>query len=439
MLRSVQPRKLARVLLDRGLVEKFVIDQTLVKLRPRETLADRLVSDCAITEADLLRAVAQSTGTKFISSPRLADLRLSADVLEIISLEAAQELDVLPLAYNVTTKALTVVIADPERLGKLDELPRVGKMELVVANIAMPAAIRAAIRRLHGLDKQVVAESVRPVGKCSECSEPYFEDQLECERCGLLLNANAPTDSSEARIVRALLSQPSGIHRVPSRAQVHEGPTRRGFAVEVRDDQTPELSASLEIARSLSEFEAFMVSFIDGKMTVGELSEASGIMAIEVRSVVASLTERKVLRLREPPPPPPQVPLNTPPVPPPVGLKKRAAPPPPNVTPKPPAAALQQPRHLNPQAQMENSLQAALTLERRGQVDGAISVLRTAIARAPNPAPLYNRLALVILNQRKDARQAEELIQKAIELEPENAVFKANLVKVLGFAAINKR
>ena len=101
--------------------------------------------------------------------------------------------------------------------------------------------------------------------------------------------------------------------------------------------------------------------------------------------------------------------------------------------------AAQVPRHMNPQAQMENSIQAALTLERRGEVAGAISVLRTAIARTPNAAALYNRLALVILNQRKDARQAEELIQKAIELEPHNPVFRANLVKVLGFAAVGKR
>ena len=465
MLRRVQPRKLAQVLLSRGLVEKFVIDQTLVKLRPKETLADRLVSDSVITEADLLRAVAQATGTKFISSPRLADLRLSGEVRDMISLEAALELDVLPLAYNAAQKALTVVIADPERLGKLDELPRVGKMDLVVANVAMPAAIRAAIRRLHGLDKQQPVANVRPVGNCPECSEPYFEDQLECSRCGLLLNPDAPTDSSEARIVRALLSQPSGLHHVPSRAQVHDGPTRRGFIIEVTDEQIPELDASLEIARSLSEFEAFLVSILDGKMTVKELSEASHLMAIEVRSVVASLTERKVLRLREPTPPPPPVPANpppppagTPPAPPPTGLKPRApppaaAPPPPpppaptelpivrgsleSARPRPPA--IQVPRHLNPQAQMENSIQAALTLERRGEVDGAISVLRTAISRAPKPAALYNRLALVILNQRKDSRQAEELIQKAIELEPENPVFKANLIKVLAFAAIHKR
>jgi type IV pilus assembly protein PilB len=496
MLRSVQPRNLARLLVDRGLVEKFVIDQTLVKLRPKETLADRLVSDSAVTEADLLRAVAQSTGTKFISSPRLADLRLAPDVLDMIPLTAAQEWDVLPLAYNAAQKALTVVIADPEQLAKLDGLPRVGKMDLVVANVAMPAAIRSAIARLHGLDKHQPTQNIRPVGKCTQCSEPYFEDQLECAHCGLLLNANAPTDSSEARIVRALLSQPSGLHKVPSRAQVHDSPTRRGLPIMVIDEQTPELSASLEIARSLSEFEAFLISYVDGKMTVGELSEATGLQGIEVRSVIASLADRKILRLREPPPPPPAVapatafvlvqpspvvappapvvpppaavpPLaavpgfvliptsavvapSTPPAPPPTGLKKRGQPPPPPppVATKPaakaevptrPVGVMNVPRHMNPQAQMENSIQAALALERRGEVDGAISVLRTAISRSPNPATLYNRLALVILNQRKDARQAEELIQKAIELEPENPVFKANLIKVLAYSAINRR
>lgn len=435
MLPRVQPKKLARALVERGLVEKFVIDQALVKLKAKETLADRLVTDSAISEADLLRVIAQATGTKFISSPLLNDLRVPADVLAMIPLEAAQEIDVLPLAYNAAQKALTVVIADPELLGKLDALPRVGKMELIVANVAMPSAIRAAIRRLHRLDKaQEPALNLKPSGACPQCSEPYFDDQLECVRCGLLLNANAPTDSSEARIVRALLSQPSGLHRVPSRAAVHEGPTRRGLPITVNDDQTPEVDASLEIARSLSEFEAFVVSFIDGKLTVAALSEASGLMAIETRSVIASLTERKVLRLRDPPPPPPAVPLNTPPVPPPTGLKRR-----PGAVPKPPPPPLQVPRHLNPQVQMENAIQSALALERRGEVDGAIHVLRSAISRAPNPAPLYNRLALVILNQRKDTRQAEELIQKAIGLEPENPVFRENLIKVLAFAAVNGR
>ena len=84
---------------------------------------------------------------------------------------------------------------------------------------------------------------------------------------------------------------------------------------------------------------------------------------------------------------------------------------------------------------MENSLQSALALERRGEVDGAITVLKIAISRSPKPAALYNRLALVLLHQRKDARQAEELIQKAMELEPENRVYKENLARVLAFAA----
>jgi hypothetical protein len=463
----MEPKKLTKILVDRGLVERFAIDQLLVKLEPKETLADRLVSDSLISEADLLRAIAQATSTKFISSPRLLDLQLAPSVLAMIPLEAAQAHDVLPLSYTAANKALQVAIADPARLSALDDLPTVGNLDHVIANVSLPGAIRAAIHRVYGVDrKPVKAAAPPPSGKCSQCKEPYFDDQLECAKCGLLLNANAPTDSSEARIVRALLSQPSGLHKMLSRAQMHEGATRRGFVAPVTEAQVPMLVAGLDIARSLSEFEAFMVSFVDGAMTVGELSTASGLMAVEVMSVFASLRERKVLELKDPPPPPPPPPAITPaelpPMPAPVtaptppvpfvpmpgrgpnprrAAKAKAAkpapPPPPAPAAKPIDAPLQA-RHLDPKVQMENSLQHALALERRGQADGAISVLRIAISRAPQPGPLYNRLALVILNQRKDAKQAEELLQKALELEPDNAVYKQNLFKVLSFAATKR-
>jgi hypothetical protein len=479
----VEPKKLSRILIDKGLVPKAVLDRLLGGLAPDQTLADRLVTDAIVSEADLLRALAQASGTKFISSPRLNDLQLSGAVLEFIPVAAAQANDVLPIAFNAAAKALTVVIADPDRVSALDDLPRVGKLDQVVANIAMPGAIRAAIRRAYGLERKPAKAVPVATGACPQCQEPYFGDQLECGNCGLLLNANAPTDNSEAKIVRALLSQPSGLHRVRSRTQVHEGMTRRGFVQPIADSQVPQLVAGLDIARSLSDFEAFMISFIDGQMTVGELSSASGLMSVEVHSVLASLSERKVIELRDSPPPPPpptdpelpvsqpvpDVPPLDPPTPPvphepvpgraanprrerarppkskpmppiPAAPARPAAPPPPApvaaVAPvAKPAAPLLPPRHLDPNVQMENSLQHALALERRGQVDGAISVLRIAVSRAPNPAPLYNRLALVILNQRQDARQAEQLIHKALELDPENPVYRANLVKVLGYAA----
>ncbi len=472
----METKKLSRILLEKGLVERAALERVTAGLKPDEMLSDRLVSEAILTEADLLRAIAQATGTKFISSPRLTDLQLSPAVLEMIPVAAAQANDVLPINFNAAAKALTVAIADPDRVSALDDLPRVGNLDQVVANVALPSAIRAAIKRVYGLDRRAAPPtSPEASSVCPQCSEPVFGDQLECGSCGLLLNPNAPTDASGARIVRALLSQPSGLHRVKSKSQGHEGATRRGFVQQISDDQIPELVAGVDIARSLSDFEAFLISFVDGRMTVGDLSHSSGLMAVEAQSVIASLCERRVLQLRSSPPPPPPptgpeaatpappdvAPLEppTPPVPhepmpertrnprrerprpvskpvPPVppAAVVPPPPPPPAAAPKP-AAPLLPPRHMDPNVQMENSLQHALALERRGQIDGAISVLRIAVSRAKNPAPLYNRLALVILNQRQDARQAEQLIQKALELDPENPVYRANLVKVLGYAA----
>jgi Flp pilus assembly protein TadD len=71
-------------------------------------------------------------------------------------------------------------------------------------------------------------------------------------------------------------------------------------------------------------------------------------------------------------------------------------------------------------------------------VDGAIHVLKRAITQVKEPAALCNKLALILVNQRKDYRQAEELLNKAIELEPENPVYQQNLFKIIGMAAERK-
>ena len=88
-----------------------------------------------------------------------------------------------------------------------------------------------------------------------------------------------------------------------------------------------------------------------------------------------------------------------------------------------------------PSEQSEDFLQRAIRLEREGQVDRAIEVLKRGLARASAPAPLYNKLALILVNQRKDYSQAAELLEQAVELEPSNPVFQQNLLKVVALAA----
>ncbi|MBX5484333.1 MAG: hypothetical protein IRZ16_21130 [Myxococcaceae bacterium] len=80
-------------------------------------------------------------------------------------------------------------------------------------------------------------------------------------------------------------------------------------------------------------------------------------------------------------------------------------------------------------------LQRAIAHERNGDIARAIDVLQRGIARVRKPAPLYNKLALILVAQRRDHRRAEELLKKALALEPENAVYQQNLFKVAALSA----
>ncbi|HZN93867.1 MAG TPA: tetratricopeptide repeat protein, partial [Myxococcales bacterium] len=106
---------------------------------------------------------------------------------------------------------------------------------------------------------------------------------------------------------------------------------------------------------------------------------------------------------------------------------------PPPIRPKP--SQLQAPSAMAAAPKAESVLERAISLERRGEVDGAIHVLKRAITQVKEPAALCNKLALILVNQRRDFHQAEELLNKAIELEPDNAVYQQNLFKVVGLAA----
>ncbi|MFP2934314.1 tetratricopeptide repeat protein, partial [Pyxidicoccus sp. 3LG] len=86
-------------------------------------------------------------------------------------------------------------------------------------------------------------------------------------------------------------------------------------------------------------------------------------------------------------------------------------------------------------ATAEDFLQRAVRLERNGQVERAIEVLTRAIDRVPEAAALYSKLALILVHQRKDYARAAQLLERAVELEPGNAVFQQNLLKVAGLAA----
>lgn len=319
--------------------------------------------------------------------------------------------------------------------------------------------------------------------ECPECHAPLAPDDFQCENCELLINPQLASGEyviTEPTIVRALLSPPMRtasreIPAIPARSPVHDAVTVR-FAVPIGEDTVPYLSASLDVAlQPLHPFEAYVASFIDGTQTVAALARAARLPEIEIKVVLKSLLERRLVELhRQPappipeaelpllngadfldepppaaraaepvkPPPPPPAPARAAPAPPripfitpaPVARSKSTPATPPPISGPPPPAPPRVPSQAAPPSS-EDLLQRAIRLEREGQVDRAIELLKRGLAQASAPAPLYNKLALILVNQRKDYSQASELLEHAVELEPRNPVFQQNLLKVVSLAA----
>lgn len=313
----------------------------------------------------------------------------------------------------------------------------------------------------------------RKSSSCPNCGRPTSREDFQCAACELLLNPDAISEEvvTEPSVVRALLAptERRPTHEIPKpppviTAALGDEPLAITAPFELPDPErtVPQMIVGLEIAGRLNGLEAYVASFMDGSQTVTKIAAAARLTDIEVQAVVRSLRDRHILQLTtvKPAPVPPPVLVPTPKRPAPAPARQPPAPARPGwvvsrreaesrvksevpAPPPPPRAAPGIPRRATPLQQLavsrveteENALQRAIALERSGDVDGAIYILKRAIARVKNPAPLYNKLALVLVNQRKGYEEAEGLLRQAVELDPDSPVYQQNLMKVVALTA----
>jgi tetratricopeptide (TPR) repeat protein len=212
-------------------------------------------------------------------------------------------------------------------------------------------------------------------------------DQTDCPRCGAHDDPNEPLHASDGSDTQDF-SAP-GANKIP--------------VVEGGIDP---------VKHHLTSFEAYVLSLVDGLSDIETLGQVAGLQTIEVQSLLHSLADRGVVKLVDPAAPQKAV------------LGKMA-------TAK--VVTFRQPTK-PPSAQLP-PLQQAIELESRGDLKAAIQILEAALTGSTEPAPLYNRLALVLVKDRKDFTKAESLLRKAIELAPTRELYKRNLAQVLELSA----
>lgn len=238
-----------------------------------------------------------------------------------------------------------------------------------------------------------------PTAICPSCQAPLPPESERCPRCQRALAA-APPPPPEA-----LLDAPGpGPEAKPPTAVYSALP-----APEAVPKLAPEFDPS---QHALTSFEGFVVSLLDGVSNIEAVGQMAGLQTVEIQVVLRSLAERGVVALARPP------------------ETAEREPPPKTVLGQMPIARVVSLRQPKPQAPA-SPLEQALALEGKGDLKGAIRVLEEALPRAAEPAPLYNRLALVLAKDRADYAQAESLLRKAIALAPERELYQRNLSKIL--------
>lgn len=451
-------RKLGEQLVLDGVLTPELLSRALARQQETGLKLGECLVRLGVDETPVLRLLAQDLKTRFVSTEKLAQAKVEPALLERVPVRLAEGFDFMPL--RLAQDALYVAISEPQRQRALEEIAKTVGVAQVLPFVAVRRSIRAAIRKHYYADAHAFEHPPEDLA-CPHCGASCKPGDFQCARCELLLVRSVedlpPRDN--VSLVRALLTRPeqTGARGVPKPPQqeatrvVSFQAQAQGQAKTKGPPVRPVIVAGLDLVnRPLSPFEAYVLSFVDGRTALSDMAMITQLTELELRSVFESLSERGVTKLvgtlasaeaalaGDVAPTP--VPKSAPPAPAKVAAAARA--PVPRQTPMPavtsgaakpptppPVAAA---RVEDPQ---EEVLQRVVRLEQAGKLAEALDLLERSIGLLPKPAPLYNRMGMILLNHQRDYERASAFFQKASDLEPENSVYTMNLYSVLALNA----
>lgn len=119
--------------------------------RGGEPIIELLIETNAMSEHELLKAVAHMYQTRFVSTERLAKAGIDRQTLAMVPRRVCERYQCCPVVFDARAQSLSIVVADLD-----DDVPKhvqvVTGVREVRAYVARPAAITAAIRKYYGGD-----------------------------------------------------------------------------------------------------------------------------------------------------------------------------------------------------------------------------------------------------------------------------------------------
>ncbi len=141
-------KRLGERLIEAGLVSAEAVDQALSHQKiTSHRLGDCLVELGLIQEGALLRFLATEFKTRFVSAEKLAQAKISTEVLDKVPVRMAEKQDFLPIAYDAERRVLSIVMAEPQNEALVKEIAIVTDMAEVFAYVGVRSAIQAGIKK----------------------------------------------------------------------------------------------------------------------------------------------------------------------------------------------------------------------------------------------------------------------------------------------------
>ncbi len=409
-------RKLGEQLLEQQVLTPELLAQALARQKETGKKLGECLVRLGLDETPVLRLLAQELKTRFVSTAKLAQAPVDPSLLDRVPVRLAEGFDFMPLRLDEAAGVLYGAMAEPQRQRAIEEIARTVGVTRVLPFVAVQRSVRAAIRKHYYADAQAF-EHMNDDGACPHCGAPSTPSDFQCPRCELLL-VRSPDDlppRDNVSIVRALLSIPEreGVRAAPPAPPQEKTRVSPYAKPGSRPPSIPVITGGLDATRNpLHPFEAYILSFVDGRTSLDDLVHITGLADVELLAVFESLGERGLTRLV------------------PIGEAQAAS-----VARSGANVPWQEAAGPSMDGKALSILQRVVQLERDDRINEAIELLMKGISELAQPAPLYNRLGLILVNQWRDYARAAELFRRAAALDPDNSVHVMNLQSVLALQA----
>lgn len=145
--------KLAEWLVTQGLItpeqrERALSQQQVLGGRIEEAILEL----GALGEAELLKFLANTYRTRFVTSEKLAKAQIDRSTLEKVPKKVAEQFTAFPVMFDAQTSTLSVAVADPDDTNMLRQVQIAARVKHIKAFVGRPLAVKAAIAKNYGGD-----------------------------------------------------------------------------------------------------------------------------------------------------------------------------------------------------------------------------------------------------------------------------------------------